>query len=256
MRVALGTFISIEACAASAPAALAAIEAAFSAVLEVEERMHPERPGSDVARINGAVPGAKTPIDASTLEVLRLAKRLNTLTRGVFDPCLPLCKGRLTDLELGGSGTRAGWVVCRVPVALDLGGIAKGYAIDCAIGALRAEGCSAGAVNAGGDLRFFGLGERALLLRLGDGACRPLTLKDTALAVSDLDEPRRPPGHRGYYSRARGKAHPVQRRFAAVAAPTAVGADALTKCLLLANPQTAARALRELGGRDLAGEAG
>jgi thiamine biosynthesis lipoprotein len=43
-----------------------------------------------------------------------------------------------------------------VPVALDLGGIAKGHAVDRAVTALRAAGASAGLVNAGGDLRWFG----------------------------------------------------------------------------------------------------
>jgi thiamine biosynthesis lipoprotein len=43
---------------------------------------------------------------------------------------------------------RKGWV--------DLGGIAKGYAVDCGIAALRARGTASGIVNAGGDLRCFG----------------------------------------------------------------------------------------------------
>lgn len=214
--------------------------------------MHPERPGSDVARINGAPLHARMSIDGSTLEVLELAQRLNALSEGVFDPCLPLRPGRLTDLELGGSASGAGWVICRAPVALDLGGIAKGYAIDRAIGALHARGCSAGTVNAGGDLRLFGAREKTILLRLGAGSYQPLALRETALAVSDRDEPRPPPGHRGYYSRA--NAHPAARRYAAVLAPTAACADALTKCLLLASPEATARSLRELGGRDLAAE--
>src|SRR3984893_9525970 len=125
LRVALGTWVAIEATAESEATAACAIEAAFAAVSEVERRMHPEREGSDIARINSAPLHVQRPIHASTWEVLRLAQRLNELTRGVFDPCLPLRRGCLTDLELSGpSPGPEPWVVSRAPLALDLGGIA------------------------------------------------------------------------------------------------------------------------------------
>jgi thiamine biosynthesis lipoprotein len=41
-------------------------------------------------------------------------------------------------------------------VQLDFGGIAKGYAVDLAVAALRKRGIDSGIVNAGGDLRAFG----------------------------------------------------------------------------------------------------
>ena len=248
LRIALGTWVAIEAVAESEATAAGAIEAAFAAVSEVERRMHPEREGSDIARINSAPLRVQTPIHASTWEVLRLAQRLNTLTGGVFDPCLPLRPGCLTDLELSDPcPDSAPWGVCRAPLALDLGGIAKGYAIDCAIAALRAGGCHAGVVNAGGDLRLFGARPETLLLRQGDHGYQPLVVQNAALAVSDLDEPRRPPGHRGYYVRTGAMA--AWRRYAAVLAPDATIADALTKCVLLCSDERARRIAAEWGAR-------
>src|SRR5437764_10245454 len=145
LRVALGTWVAIGASAQSEATAADAIEAAYAALTEVERRMHPEREGSEVARINSAPLCVHTPIHASTWEVLRLAQRLNELTRGVFDPCLPSSPGCLTDLELSGpSAASAPWVVRRAALALDLGGIAKGYAIDRAIPALGGPGCNPG----------------------------------------------------------------------------------------------------------------
>jgi FAD:protein FMN transferase len=250
LRVALGTWVAFEATAESEAIAAGAIEVAFAEVCEVERRMHPEREGSDLARINSARLRVRTPIHASTWEVLRLAQRLNELTRGVFDPCLPSSPGRLTDLELSGPSVgSAPWVMPRAPLALDLGGIAKGYAIDRAIAALGAAGCNAGAVNAGGDLRLFGARRETILLRYPDHSYQALHLQDTALAVSDLDEPRRPPGHRGYYVRT-GDAR-ASRRYAAVQAPDAMTADALTKCVLLCPDACARRTLAELGARDI-----
>ena len=248
LRIALGTWVAIEAAAESEATAAGALEAAFAAVSEVERRMHPEREGSDIARINSAPLRVQTPIHASTWEVLTLAQRLNELTRGVFDPCLPLRPGCLTDLELSDPcPDSAPWGVCRAPLALDLGGIAKGYAIDCAIAALRAGGCHAGVVNAGGDLRLFGARPETLLLRHGDHGYQPLVVQNAALAVSDLDEPRRPPGHRGYYVRTGAMA--AWRRYAAVLAPDATIADALTKCVLLCSEQRARRIAAEWGAR-------
>lgn len=250
LRVALGTWVAIEATAESETTVAGAIEAAYAEISEVERRMHPEREGSDIARINSAPLGVRTPIHASTWEVLRLAQRLNELTRGVFDPCLPSSPGRLTDLELSGpSAGSAPRVMRRAPLALDLGGIAKGYAIDRAIAALGAAGCNAGAVNAGGDLRLFGAHRETILLRYPDHSYQPLQLQNAALAVSDLDESRRPPGHRGYYVRT--GAAGTSRRYAAVQAPDAMTADALTKCVLLCSEASARRTLAELGGRDV-----
>ena len=41
-------------------------------------------------------------------------------------------------------------------MCLDLGGIAKGFAVDKAVESLMADGIKSGCVNAGGDLRVFG----------------------------------------------------------------------------------------------------
>ncbi len=49
-----------------------------------------------------------------------------------------------------------GSVRVKARVALDLGGIAKGFAVDKAVELLRERGMQSGMVNAGGDLRVFG----------------------------------------------------------------------------------------------------
>src|SRR5205809_849688 len=204
LRVALGTWVAIEATADSEAIAAGAIEAAFAAVSEVERCMHPEREGSDIARIHSAPPRVQTPIHASTWEVLSLAQRLSGLTAGVFDPCLPQRPGRVADLELSGAPAgSAPWAVRRAPLMLDLGGIAKGYAIDCAIAALRAAACHAGAVNAGGDLRLFGGRRETLLLRHRD-RYQALVLQDARQALRQkIDE--RP--HGGQQAAAARKHH-------------------------------------------------
>src|SRR2546430_13956072 len=77
LRVALGTWVAIEASAQSEATAAEAIEAAYAALTEVERRRHPAREGSEGARINSAPLSLHTPSHASTCEVLRLPQHLN-----------------------------------------------------------------------------------------------------------------------------------------------------------------------------------
>ncbi len=242
----MGTWLAMEATASTGPAAAAGIEAAYRVVADLEQRLHPHREGSGLQRINSAAPHTRVSIDAATWRLLRLAQKLHSLSHGVFDPCLPSHPGRLCDLTLSDRPGESHWALCRLPLVLDLGGIAKGYAIDRAIEALRRAGCESGLVNAGGDLRVYGP-SASVLLRHADGACTPVTLRNEALAVSDLDAGRRPAEHQGYYRRA-GTASGL-RRYAAVVAARAVIADALTKCVLLSEERCCADMLRALGAR-------
>jgi FAD:protein FMN transferase len=238
LRPALGTWVAIEATGATNQGALMGLEAAYLAILEL-------------GRIRGAAPRTRVPVGVRTWELLRLARRVHRLSDGIFDPCVPGRPGRLSDLTLSPPGTSPPWVRTQVPLALDLGGIAKGYAIDIAIEALRIAGCRSGLVNAGGDLRVYGRSE-SVMLRYSDGTCAPVTLTDQALAVSDLDVDvtQRPAEHRGYYVRS-GTPCPI-RRYAAVVAASAAVADALTKCVLLAEERCANHSLRAFGARQIA----
>jgi thiamine biosynthesis lipoprotein ApbE len=271
LRVALGTWVAIEAKAQAPSIEQGAIDAAYAAMSVVESQMHPHREGSDIARINSAPLHTPIEVQPDTWRLLQLARRVYDLTEGVFDPCLPTRPGRLQDVEVGSEPV----LTRHAPVALDLGGIAKGHAIDRAIEKLRELGCSAGLVNAGGDLRVFGDQEQTILLRqsVGGGATLPgggpggstcvgggsstsaiyrqLQLSNAALAVSDLDATERPAEHQGYYNRAHRPGQPANRRYAAVVAKSAATADALTKCVLLCPDDCTARALSELEARSM-----
>ena len=58
----------------------AAIERAFEAIEQVNRLMHPRAEGSDLARINSAPLNVPTKIHASIGQLLKLAKRIHTLT--------------------------------------------------------------------------------------------------------------------------------------------------------------------------------
>jgi thiamine biosynthesis lipoprotein len=235
-------------------AELAAIEAAYAAISDIDIRMHPRRNGSEIARINSTPPGNPVEVQPDTWRLLQLARRLYDLTDGIFDPCLPTHPGRLGDIEIQ---TNTSVLICHAPVEIDLGGIAKGHAIDCAIEKLQHLGCASGLVNAGGDLRVFGDRAETIFLRrtAGDPMAQDhsgtpeiysLTLQNIALAVSDLNATDRPTEHQGYYIRGRDRDLTFPRYAAVIAGPAAV-ADALTKCVLLCSNDMATRVLQEFG---------
>jgi FAD:protein FMN transferase len=251
LRVGLGTLIAIEAWGGTPEIRETAIEAAMACCRRVELAMHPTRPGSDLAALAVAPAGAEVRVDPWTVEVLRLAQSLYAASAGVFDPCLPGSPGGLPDLRLE-SHEHVRVDAC---VRLDLGGIAKGFAVDCAVQALQAAGCSGGLVNAGGDMRAFGPQGFRIECRAGGGV-HCIELRDAAVAVSCADAPGRPPEHRGYYLRSAGAdapAPPLQRRHAIVLAPSAALADGLTKCWMLAPAAISASALEAFGARALPG---
>ena len=245
LRPYFGTFVSIEAEGNDEAHELAAIDEAFAAIERVGALLHPAT-GSDLRRLRAARIGEPVPVDASTYDLLRTCHDLNAQSAGVFDPCLPAWPGRMQDIELDERGKQ---ILKHADAALDLGGIAKGFAVDRAVEALRSLGCQSGLVNAGGDARVFGSAPREILLRLPFGRTHLLRLANEAVAVSEPKSERSPAEHRGFYRGDTGEA--VVGRWVAVIAPTATLADGLSKCAMLSAPETAAALLTRYGARAL-----
>ncbi|MDE2184598.1 MAG: FAD:protein FMN transferase [Alphaproteobacteria bacterium] len=126
--------------------------------------------------------------------------------------------------------------VCfRRPLWIDLGGIAKGYAVDRAIDAAMAYAPAQVCANAGGDLRI--AGPETENVRLADEICDPdavpvIELTSGSLASSCGRIASRHEPLAGPYVDARDGRHMLPRQFVSVAAPRCVGADALTKVVM------------------------
>ncbi len=236
----LGTLVSVRAALADRAVANAAIDSAFDAVRTVHRLMSFHDPDSDLSRLHRAAPGQAVSIDPHTAEVLAFALELARRTGGAFDPAIAgkaVGRGDLPRPE--GSNDPdddASWRDIRLEglavrrlrsVWLDLGGVAKGYAVDLAVAALKQRGVAEGCVNAGGDLRVFGAQSECIELLAGDPAHTPvLELTDGAAASSG--------GGRGeaahFDGRGGGAIDP--RHFVCVTAPSCMAADALTKVVL------------------------
>ena len=206
----LGTIVEVSA-VAGPELANSAIDAAFSAVARVHNGMSPQIAESDVGRFNAGSTGAYL-IDAWTAEVLTAAHELAEVSDGAFDITLGtggLSAWSLRDRQL---------IKHRQNIQLDLGGIAKGYAVDRAVEVLQDAGIACGWVNAGGDLRVFGDLDFPLHIRSPQAPERTLpllALRDGAFATSVFD-------------------HRAAHTHISVAAPLCLWADALTKIMAFA----------------------
>lgn len=256
----LGTLVELRVDAPDEGSALAATEAAFKEIATVHRLMSFHADDSDLARLNRHAARAPVAVDVRMREVIELALRFAQESHGRFDPTVARELVEWGLLPHPAQATRpdagADWRDVRVcddgrigyarPLWLDLGGIAKGYAVDRAIDILRARGITQACVNAGGDLRRIGSGVECIDLRHpGAPQCAvpAMELGEGSVASSGAYFARRRrdgrwigPHVHGSERRAVGTASAVS-----VVAKRCVVADALTK-IVLADPR-AARAM-------------
>lgn len=174
-RPLLGTFVEIAASGASEGRLQSAVNAAFAAVENIQKLMSAHDADSELSRLNRE--GASHPVTVSRemFDILRRADKLAAASGGAFDYTVAPLLARWGILPVQLKRKKFGsWrdvlllrgrkVYFLQPLALDLGGIAKGFAVDKAIERLRKHGVSAAVVNAGGDLRV--LGQKPSLIHL------------------------------------------------------------------------------------------
>jgi thiamine biosynthesis lipoprotein len=180
-RPLLGTFVEIEVAGAATSEMNAAIDAAFEAVASVHRLMSFHELDSDVSRLNREGFARPVSVHAWTYQVLEAAVEMHRRSNGMFDiavaPTLQAmgllprpgedapvdCEQRMFDaIELlEGQKIR----FRQANVRIDLGGIAKGFAVDRALEVLRGSGAAGGIVNAGGDLAAFGAAPQTIHIR-------------------------------------------------------------------------------------------
>jgi len=151
-------------------------DAAEAAARTVARRMNIYDPDSELSRFNVAPAGQVASLSEPTLEVLTRSSSLWNQTDQAFDvTILPLVRlwsrsgkdDRLpSDEQVREARNASRWSFIELQDAgarktvgsagVDLGGIAKGYAIDQAARSMIQAGCVGGVVDIGGDVRCFG----------------------------------------------------------------------------------------------------
>lgn len=254
-RPLLGTFVEIEVTGATVFEMEAAVDAAFEAIVDVHRLMSFHEADSDVGHLNREACLRPTKVHPWTFEVLEAALEMHRRSNGVFDitvastlqamgllprsaddPPISTEPQSFDAIELVSEQT----VCFRHPsVRIDLGGIAKGFAVDRALEVLRRFKMPAGIVNAGGDLAVFGQDSQVIHIR------DPRDPRRSVCRVEVIDEAlastaRRFDLFQSAETTTSAIIDPATRRpacsidGATVRAPNCMVADALTKIVMIA----------------------
>jgi thiamine biosynthesis lipoprotein len=248
---------------------------AFDEIERIEGLLSKYKPDSEVSRLNRA---GQLTVSPPTLYVLRQAKRFWAATEGAFDITVgPLMTAwgfsdknfRLPDkqsiaqaLESVGfdkvvideQNSRISF--SREGMSVDLGAIAKGYAVDCAVEKLKQAGIKSCLISAGGDI--YCLGDKAgkpwniaIANPRGQGSLGNLQLKGRAVATSG--------GYQQYFFK-QGKryshifnpqtGYPADSGVvsATVIAPDCLTADALATSIFVLGKQQGIRLAKKFEG--------
>ena len=170
----MGVDVRLVVYAPDKPTAERACAAAFERFADLDTMMSDYRPDSELMRLCAKAGGPPVPVSRDLFTVLQRSQEVSKRSDGAFDvTCGPLValwrQARKTHVlprpeEITLARSRVGWrkmaldsrrhtVRLLVPgMKLDLGGIGKGYADDCAQEALRRNGVTCALVEAGGDI--------------------------------------------------------------------------------------------------------
>jgi len=178
-RLIMGTFAHLKAIAKDPQTARKCVETAFAEIQKVDDLMSDYKSDSEISRVNRDAFGRAVKVSESTFEVLQKSTEFSRLSGGAFDitigPLVELWRSAAEvnsvpdEAELERVRSKVGYeklyldaneMTVRFAVdgmRLDLGGIAKGYAIDRAVEVMKNVGAIGGLVDVGGDIRCFGM---------------------------------------------------------------------------------------------------
>lgn len=181
----MGTAISVLACAEGRAAGEAAIDAVMAQMHHIDASMSPYKADSELSRVNREAAQRPVAVSAELFGLLQRAVEFSRLSDGAFDITYAAA-GHLYDYrrgiapsddELAQARAAIGYRYLQLDPAtrsvrfarpgmrIDLGGFAKGHAVECGAAILRRFGIGHGIVTAGGDSRL-----------LGDRCGRPWTI--------------------------------------------------------------------------------
>lgn len=209
-RAIMGTAVSVELWADDEKTARAAIEAVMQEMVRIDQTMSPYIETSELALINREAVQHPVKISAEMLHLLKTSKHYSQISNGAFDISFASV-GYLYDyrkhiepnaeqiashldaidyrsIELDDNASTVHFL--KPGMRIDLGGIAKGYAVDQGADILLARGIKNAIVTAGGDSRIIGDHRgRPWMVgikdpRIKDKEAVVLPLEDTALSTS------------------------------------------------------------------------
>lgn len=211
-REVMGTLAEVTAVAADQTTARAAVEAAYAAFEQVNSLMSDYRDDTEISRLNSLPAGESLVVSPETFFVLQRATEVSQASSGAFDiTCRPLISlwkqagenNRLPDPSaISDALATVGWTKLALDpptrrvtktvagMQIDVGGIAKGYALDLAAQHMKAAGATNGLIDIGGDIVAVSTQANGAPWRIGvqhpfqSGLIIKLALTDCAVATS------------------------------------------------------------------------
>lgn len=206
----MGTRIGVEVWHDNEQEAQQAIDAVLTEFQRLDQALSPYIESSELYRVNQLAANQAVEISREFFDLIQTSLDYSTLTQGAFDitfasvgyqydyragikpseqaiaEALPLIDSRLLTLDAEALTVRFE----NKGVRIDLGGIAKGYAVDRGIGILAQHDIEHGLISAGGDSRLLGdhrgrpwnIGIQAPRKKQGLAAVLPLS--ETAISTS------------------------------------------------------------------------
>ena len=270
----MGTRIAVELWSPTEAQGEAAIDAVMAEMHRVDALMSHYKPESQLSQINAHAGAGPVRVDRELFDLIARSLDFSRLTDGAFDITyasvgylydyrhrvrpdeaeidshLPAVDWRSLELDPANSTVRF-----RKPgMRIDLGGFAKGYAVDRSIELLQARGIEHASVSAGGDTRILGdrFGRPWIVgIRHPDDANRVILrmpLENVALSTSGayeryFDET----GVRSHHIIDPRTGHSASKvRSATIIGPTATQTDGLSKTAFVLGPEKALEILARI----------
>ena len=271
VHLVMGTFARVVAITNDIATGKQCVESALDEIHNVDDLMSDYKEDSEISRVNKNAFARPVKVGPATFEVILRSIEFSRLTDGAFDITVgPLVKLFRTARDTGKAPTPEQIADAKAKVgyeklilndeertvrftvegmSLDLGGIAKGYAVDKAIEAAQKLGALGAMVDIGGDVRCFGTppqGKKIWTIGLqdpnsdrGPGILLKLKIENAAVTTS---------GDYQQFAIIDGKkqSHIIDRRTGkgaeglssvTIIAPNATDADALSTAVTVLGPQ-------------------
>jgi len=196
-RVMMDTYCTITVVSTSEDRAKEAIEAGFSEIKKLDTYLNNFSPDSELSAISRSAGIKPVHVSRETLDIILKTIEVSKITIGAFDPTIApvlelwkfsgrpaspllpqddLIKDALKLVDYKKIKTNTGeseLYLEEKDMELDLGGIAKGYAADKAIEAIKLKGIKAALVAISGDIRGYGLNTTGKPWKVGIQDPRP-----------------------------------------------------------------------------------
>ncbi len=274
----MGTRIAVEFWDEDSRHAEQCAEQVFSEMRRIDALMSPYKPDSELSHINRQAAKGAIQISEEMVNLLKKSLHISELSNGAFDitfssvgylynyregirpteqeiqqslPAIDYHHVLLDEKTRSIRFTQSG-------VRIDLGGIAKGYAVDNGIAILAACGIKGGLVSAGGDSRILGdRGNRPWMMgirhpRKKDAVAVMLPLSNTAISTSgDYERFFIENGERYHHIISPKTGKSVTSTWSAtVIGPDATTTDALSTTLFVLGPEKGLQLIESLSGID------